>query len=92
MILLCGRWVTRAWTYQEIKLASHALIITADTFFVFQDVIDRLKDLEEQDRPHFHALHLFFSILGKNDAVGLSLTDIAYGCTSRKSGHDLDYA
>lgn len=92
VILLCGKWVTRVWTYQEIKLASHALIITANDFFVYQDVIDRLKALEEQNRLRFHALCLFFAIMGKNDAAGLSLTDIAYGCTSRKSGHDVDYA
>lgn len=92
VIVRCGRWVNRVWTYQEIKLASRALIITANAFFVFQDVIDRLRDLEEQNRSRFRALCLFFAILGKNDTVGLSLTDIAYGCSSRKSGHDVDYA
>lgn len=55
VILLCGKWVTRVWTYQEIKLASHAVIITADAFFAYQDVIDRLKDLEEQNKPRFRA-------------------------------------
>jgi ankyrin repeat protein len=92
VILLCGKWVTRVWTYQEIKLASRALIITANGFFVFQDIINRLRDLEEENRPRVHALYLFFAILGKNDAVRLSLPDIAWGCVSRKSGHDVDYA
>jgi hypothetical protein len=90
--LLCGRWVIRVWKYQEIKLTNHALIVTVNAFFIFQYVINTLRDLMEQDRPRYHALHLFFVILGKNDAIGLSLTDIAYGCISRKSGHDVDYA
>ena len=92
VVLLCGRWASRVWTYQEIKLASHAIIVTANTSFVFQTVIDSLRNLMEQDRSRYHALHLFYAILAKNDAVGLSLTDIAYACASRKSGHDVDYA
>jgi len=29
-ILCCGRWLTRIWTYQEIKLARKAFVVTAD--------------------------------------------------------------
>lgn len=90
--LLCGKWVTRVWTYQEIKLASKAYVIAKNGYFLFHDIIRVLKDLEQVDPEKFHYLYLFFAILGKNDDVGLSLTDIALGCVSRQAGMDVDYA
>ncbi|KAH8821442.1 ankyrin repeat-containing domain protein [Xylogone sp. PMI_703] len=90
--ILCGKWATRVWTFQEIKLASKAYVVAKNGYFVFEDIIRTLKDLEQTDRQRFRSLYTFFAVLGKNDEVGLSLTDIAVGCASRKSGMDVDYA
>ena len=41
--LLCGKWMTRVWTYQEIFMARKALIITATGAVLFLDMVQALR-------------------------------------------------
>jgi hypothetical protein len=41
--LLCGKWMTRVWTYQEIFMARKALIITATGAVLFSDIVQALR-------------------------------------------------
>lgn len=43
--LLCGRWPTRIWTYQEICLAKRALVVTGTGIVEFVDVVRLLGHL-----------------------------------------------
>lgn len=42
MALCCGKWRTRIWTYQEAKLATKVLLLTASGVADFQDVLKEL--------------------------------------------------
>ena len=43
--LLCGRWQSRIWTYQEVCLAKRALVITGSGLIEFIDVVRVLRTL-----------------------------------------------
>jgi hypothetical protein len=47
--LICGKWMTRVWTYQEICLAKQALIITGSGFVGFLDISRKLRALSGLD-------------------------------------------
>jgi len=47
--LLCGKWMTRVWTYQEICLAKRALIITGSGVVEFLGMSRRLRTLSGLD-------------------------------------------
>jgi len=89
--LRCGKWATRVWTYQEIKLATRALIVTAQGVYDFADLTAILKTVAI-DSPHITELHRSFAILQRHDELGVSIPDIANTCQTRKAGFDLDYA
>jgi hypothetical protein len=40
--LLCGKWMTRVWTYQEVFMARRALVITATGAVLFLDMVQAL--------------------------------------------------
>jgi len=48
--LLCGKWMTRVWTYQEITLAKRALVVTGNGFVEFQDMVRRLRAFSGLDK------------------------------------------
>ena len=91
VVLACGKWATRVWTFQEIKLASRAVVVTATRAYDFKELVDVVKSLEGQDFDRFHKLWLKLAIMGKND-VGLSIPDIVTACRRRNAGQDIDYA
>lgn len=88
----CGRWATRVWTYQEIKLASRALILTATGCFEYGSVVDALHALKATDHPRYHSLWIRLASMIRNEATGISIPDIIMSCGTRRSGQDVDYA
>lgn len=47
--LLCGKWMTRVWTYQEIYLSRKALIMTGTGFVDYLTMCARLRSLSGLD-------------------------------------------
>lgn len=90
--IACGKWATRVWTYQEIKLASRALILTATGCFEYRSVVDALQTLKATDKSRYHSLWLRLACMMKDEATGISIPDIIMSCGTRKSGQDVDYA
>ena len=88
----CGRWATRVWTYQEIKLANRALILTATGSYDYKSIVDTLKSLEDQNYAYYHHLWLRIASMMKDEERGISIPDIVMSCVTRKSGQDVDYA
>lgn len=94
-ILSCGRWLTRMWTYQEIKLARKAHIVTKTSTLDFHDMVKALDTRARQnevDYRHWHEIHLKFMRLLPSDPRGVSLADVAFCCTDRNAENDIDYA
>lgn len=93
-IFSCGRWLTRMWTYQEIKLARKALIVTKTGAVDFEQMVcalDARKKQSEEDSRHWHEIHLKFARLLPSDPRGVSLADVAFCCSDRKAHNDIDY-
>ena len=90
--LLCGQWITRVWTFQEVKLADNALVLTATANYSFSRLVSVVKDLEEKDNDRFHTMWQRLAIMEKDEARGLSIPDIVMASRTRKSGQDIDYA
>ncbi len=90
--LACGKWATRVWTFQEIKLASRAIIITGTGNYDYKALVSHVKSLEAQDYTRYHRLWLRLGIMIKDEERGLSIPDIVMACGARRSGQDIDYA
>ena len=90
--LVCGKWATRVWTFQEIKLASRALVLTATGTFDFHELVSEVESLEGQDYDRFHKLWIHLGAMEKDDKRGLSIPDLVFSCGKRKAGQDVDYA
>lgn len=90
--LVCGQWTTRVWTFQEIKLAQRALVLTATGHHTYSDIVNHLKTLADAQPDHYRSLWLRLATLEKNEEVGLSIPDIVMACGTRRSGNDVDYA
>jgi hypothetical protein len=94
-VLSCGRWLTRMWTYQEVKLAKKALIVTKTGTLDFHDMVrglDARTKQSELDYRYWHAIHVRFERLLPSDPRGVSLADVALCCTERNAENDIDYA
>ena len=106
--LACGRWMQRVWTYQEVKLAKQAIILTGTGVLSFKDMVESLriscnikpgggfgKEADsDMDPSHrkYHKLFKTFRLLEHDELIGISLCDVAMSCQSRKTGNDIDYA
>jgi hypothetical protein len=90
--MACGKWGYRVWTYQEIKLANEAFIVTATGSYRFKDVYSYLETLKGADSPRYKGLCTWFGSLVKDEKIGISFGDLAFACRHRKSGQDIDYA
>jgi ankyrin repeat protein len=93
--------MTRMWTYQEIKLATNAVIATRSGFVGFDTITRSLKSfaLNEvgegymQSPPgKYPSLCNTLRRLQRDDEVGVSLADLAIGCGYRQAWDQLDYA
>lgn len=94
-IFSCGRWLTRMWTYQEIKLARKAHIVTKTGVIDFEQMVralDTRKQQSEEASRHWHEIHLKFARLLPSDPRGVSLADVALCCSDRNAENDIDYA
>jgi len=94
-ILNCGRWLTRMWTYQEIKLAKKAYIVTKTGTLDFHDMIRALDARAGENEVHYkrwHEMYLKFNRLLPSDPRGVSLADVAFCCSDRNAENDIDYA
>jgi hypothetical protein len=88
------------WTYQEIKLATHAIVVTKQGLVNWKEIVDTLREsaeLESGEVQHYHkdkfsSLYETLGRLERNDKLGVSLPDLAYGCGCRKAGVPLDHA
>lgn len=89
--LTCGQWITRIWTYQEIKLAKDAWVITAKGRTNFGATIRQLEALAQNDSSQYTELYKTFRRL-QHGPEGISLPDIALACQNRTAGVDKDYA
>lgn len=90
--LTCGHWGTRVWTFQEIKLATNAVVLTATATYSFRSIVAVVKALADKDYDRFHELWLRLAIMEKNENTSLSIPDIVMASSTRKSGQDIDYA
>ncbi|KAI9146828.1 hypothetical protein HJFPF1_13396 [Paramyrothecium foliicola] len=94
-ILSCGRWLTRMWTYQEIKLARKAIIVTKTRILDYHAVVSALDARARQSKvayEYWHEIHLKLMRLLPSDPRGVSLADVAFCCTDRNTENDIDYA
>ena len=106
--LLCGKWVTRIWTYQEIKLAKTVMIITKRGTVNFTNVLDRVRYLagvqmatttgmesvfaDEYANKKYRNLYHTLKLLRRSFPEKPSLVNIVESCSHRNAGFDLDYA
>jgi len=56
--LACGKWTTRVWTYQEIKLANRAVVVTATGGVDFSAIIATLKVFSTFDKGRYDKLYV----------------------------------
>ncbi|KAK6218861.1 monocarboxylate transporter [Colletotrichum tabaci] len=101
--LVCGAWISRVWTYQEIRLAKKALVVTADRIYAWDEIVKNLWQLVEDDDDgsrqggpprlsRYYSLYLSMAILQYINETGLSLTDISFASATRQSTYEIDYA
>ncbi|KAM7192078.1 Ankyrin repeat-containing domain protein [Naviculisporaceae sp. PSN 640] len=99
--LTMGKWLTRVWTYQEIKLASNPVVITKTGFVKFVPMVDTLREKAINEvgevydtslKGQFPSLYRTFHRLQRLDHLGVSLPDIAFGCGHRSATDTLDHA
>ncbi|KAF2744897.1 hypothetical protein M011DRAFT_407543, partial [Sporormia fimetaria CBS 119925] len=100
-VLCLGTWMTRMWTYQEIKLATNAIIATKSGFVGFSTIVNSLKSLaleeagqtwDEDAAGKYPSLARTFFRLQRDDDLGITLPDVAIGCGYREAWDRLDYA
>lgn len=94
-------WLTRMWTYQEIKLATMAVVLTRKGPISFSAICRHLKEKavvefgqgwEGDARGKYPSIAKTFGRLQRNDELGISLPDVAIGCGYRDAWDKLDYA
>ena len=92
VVLVCGKWITRAWCYQEIKLAN------SDNVFVLLDggraransMFGHLHQLARNGQSLYTSLFRTFRRL-QMPTEELTFADVAGECQNRVSGLDQDY-
>jgi len=89
--LVCGNWITRIWTYQEVKLASRALIVTSSRTVELAAVVSELELSVSSQPLLFEQLLKSIRRLMRYDALGVSIKDIAMSCGERETGNEIDY-
>jgi len=88
------------WTYQETKLAKHAIVVTKSGFVKWEELVDTLRKRAEHEsgevqadhQNRFSSLHNTLGRLFRKDTLGVSLPGLAYGCGYGKAGVALDHA
>ncbi|KAK4201368.1 hypothetical protein QBC40DRAFT_347916 [Triangularia verruculosa] len=92
VVLCCGKWITRFWTYQEIKFAADAIVITGAGSVNFSTIIDVLIFESRLNPQKYRFLAQTMQSLERNDCHPVMLSDIVVGCKDREVSVKLDYA
>ncbi|KAK0744639.1 hypothetical protein B0T21DRAFT_358103 [Apiosordaria backusii] len=92
VVLCCGRWMTRFWTYQEIKLAANAVVMTGKGSVSFSSIVDTVTTRARLNPNKYGFLAQTFRSLQRDDRFLVQLSDIVVGCKNREAGVKLDYA
>lgn len=98
VVMVCGTWLTRVWTYQEIRLAKTALFVTAERVFSLEEIrADLAKHLASDGERDPKAskvsdLSLSMGVLQYVGGIGLSLADIAVASANRRATYEIDYS
>jgi len=92
--LAFGRWISRMWTYPEVRLAKKALIKTADGTVDFDDMLDLLRSGSNDESHRYHKLYHAFKLLRPNPTrtAGIGLGEIVNVFSHRFTGSSLDRA
>ena len=90
--LVCGKWLTRIWTYQEARLAKKALIVTGTSVVSLADILSALRKQAQVDPARWNELRKTFERLQPVYDIGIDLVDIALSSTNRSTENDVDYA
>ncbi|KAJ4334523.1 hypothetical protein N0V95_009149 [Ascochyta clinopodiicola] len=91
-LLVCGMWLTRIWTYQEVKLARKALIVTATHVVDLQDILDVVALQKFLEPQKWSEIHKTIARLQPIKDQGINLADIALSCTNRNTENETDHA
>ncbi|VBB73823.1 Putative protein of unknown function [Podospora comata] len=91
-VVLCCGWITRIWTYQEIKFAENAIVLTKTGSVSFSTIITELDSRAYRNRQKYGFLAHTMRSLQRNDRSQVTLSDIVVGCKDREAGVRLDYA
>ncbi|KAK3998134.1 hypothetical protein QBC44DRAFT_354075 [Cladorrhinum sp. PSN332] len=101
-IMCCGKWMTRVWTYQEVRLAQDAIIATKSGFVSLEAMSKSLSRQYQGEgkrgsqayntspvRPLGHVLD---NLLNGDAGSEISLVEVAFACRGREATIRLDYA
>lgn len=92
VVLICGLWASRVWSFQEIKMAKKAYIINGWCHAIsWANVTRMLKSAAEKDSKLYHTLWLAFAIMERDDDVDTGVLDVSLACQRRRSGIEVDY-
>lgn len=87
--------------YQEIKLSTNAIVATQAGFVSFGTITETLRNLARNEVGEtfntkgvgrYPSLFRTFRRLQRDDSLGVSLADLAFGCGYREAWDHLDYA
>ena len=87
--VLFSRWATRVWTYQEVKLASCAQILTKAGFVDLRCIIERLG--KEDDANTLQLYESLKRVLNPDSSSRTSTLEIALSSGNRSASRDIDY-
>ncbi|KAK0665424.1 hypothetical protein QBC41DRAFT_282984 [Cercophora samala] len=90
--LMCGAWITRYWTYQEIMFAADAIVLTAHGSVHFSEIVAALTIKASLYPDRYQLLEYTFRSLQRDDSRIVRLSDIVVGCKNREASVELDYA
>ena len=88
VIVLFSGWASRVWTYQEVKLASCARVLTKAGFVDLRCIIERLG---KQDGARILQLNESLKRVLNPDSSRTSVLDIALSSANRSTSRDIDY-
>ena len=86
--VLFSRWATRVWTYQEVKLASCAQILTKAGFVDLRCIIERLG--KQDDVKNLQLYESLKRVLNP-DSSSTSILEVALSSGNRSASRDIDY-
>ncbi|KAK4224181.1 hypothetical protein QBC38DRAFT_371529 [Podospora fimiseda] len=101
-IMCCGKWITRIWTYQEVRLAQNAIIVTESGFVSLEAMNRKLsRQFQGEGKRGSQAYNtspirplgrVLDSLLNGGTGSEISLVDVAFACRGREATIRLDYA